>query len=130
MASNNESLDDALNSFGGSDLIPHSKLVDIAFRAWHTLPESDRASKQAVERWRSAIYVACKPSLDAAAASLQERNSDEPSLLGAKLTLLRDAFTRQVDRAMRDLSEGDRKKRDQAKAMAAVNAMIKGMNKG
>ena len=129
MAGKNESLEDTLNSFGAADLIPHARLVSIAFQAWHQMPTSERASKQAVEKWRSAIYIACKPSLDVAAATLTERNKDEPSLLGAKLSLLRDTFTKQVDRAMRDLSEGDRKKRDNAKAMAAVNDMIKGMGK-
>lgn len=129
MAEKHDSLEDTLNSFGAADLIPHQKLIEIAHRAWFMMPESERASKQAVERWRSAIYSACKPSLDVAAASLQERNGDEPSLLGAKLVLLRETFTKQVDRAMRDLSEGDRKKRDQAKAMKAVNAMIKGFGK-
>lgn len=129
MDGKSDSLEDTLNSFGGADLIPHAKLVAIAFQAWHQMPVGERASKQAVERWRSAIYTACKPSLDVAAAALHDRNSDEPALLGAKLALLRDTFTKQVDRAMRDLSEGDRKKRDNAKALAAVNAMIKGMGK-
>ena len=125
----NDSLEDALNAFGAADLIPHNKLIEIAYRAWHQMPEAERASKQAVERWRAAIYAACKPSLDSAVALLDERNNDEPHLLGAKLTLLRETFTRQVDRAMRDLSEGDRKRRDQARALKEVNAMIKGFTK-
>ena len=122
-----DSLEETLNSFGGSDLIPHERLVQIAHRAWLALPDSERAGGRAVERWRSAIYAACKPSLDTAVASLNERNGDEPQLLGAKLVLLRDTFTRQVERAMQDLSDNDRKRRDQVRAMKEVDRMIKDM---
>ena len=129
MANDDKTLEDALNSFGASDLIPHQKLINIAYNAWHTMPTSERASSQAVEKWRAAIYLACKTSLDAAAAALKERNEDEPGLLGTKLALLKETFTKQVDRAMRDLSERDRNKRNQVKAMASVNALIKNMGK-
>lgn len=124
-----DSLEDALNAFGASDLIPHDKLILIARNAWRQMPATERSSSQAVEKWRAAIYKACKPSLDVAVASLEERNGDERSLLSTKLVLLRETFTKQVDRAMRDLSEGDRAKRDQAKAMDAVNAMVKQLRK-
>ena len=129
MAKDDVSLEETLNSFGSSDLIPHQKLINIAFNAWHSMPVSERGGPQAVERWRRAIYSACKPSLDVAASVLKERNADEPGLLGTKLALLKEAFTKQVDRAMRDLSDRDRDKRNHAKAMASVNDMIKQMNK-
>ena len=125
MTEESHSLDDALNALGRYDLIPHRKLVEIAHRAWLMMPLADRGSKQAVERWRAAIYLACKSSLDVAAATLRERNDDEPSILNTKLMLLKETFVKQVDRAMHDLSDGDRERRDKAKALDAVNDMIK-----
>ena len=130
MSDKRESLEETLNALGSSDLIPHDKLIEIAFRAWHQMPVADRAGKQAVEKWKLAIYTVCKPSVDAAAAALKERNGDEPALLGTQLMLLKDAFIRQVDRAMRDLSERDQHRRNQVKAMASINAMIKEIDKG
>ena len=129
MSDKSDSLEETLNSFGAADLIPHSKLLDIAFRAWHGMPVADRASKQAVEKWKAAIYVKCKPSLDVAAESLKERNGDEPSLLATKLMLLKETFIKQVDRAMRDLSERDQNKRNNVKAMASIDAMIKDIDR-
>jgi len=125
MTEKHVSLDDTLKSFTASDLIPHSRLMEIADRAWQRLPVADRAHSQAVEKWRAQIYILCKPSLDAAALSLKERNSDEPSLLATKLVLLKESFVRQVGQAMRDLSERDQNKRNHFKAMASINAMIK-----
>ena len=114
------------------DLIPNSRLMEIARRAWFRLGGAERSSPQAIQIWRSAIYMACKPSLDTAAEGLRQRaggDEDEQAFLASKLSLMRDAFIRQVDRVMRDLSEGDRVKRDQAKAMASVNAMIKDLER-
>jgi len=122
------SLDDALDERGRNDLIPHRKLMAIAQRAWQMMPLAERASKQAIERWRAAIYLACKQSLDLAAATLKERNDDEPSILNTKLMLLKETFVNQVNRAMRDLSEGTREQRNKVKALDAVNAMIKKIN--
>jgi len=130
MTNMDDALDDALSSFGSSDLIPHSKLIQIARNAWNRMPASDRGSAQAVERWRAAIYMACKPSLEAASASMRERageDDEDSSHIATKLALLKEAFTNQVDRAMRDLSDGDRARREQVRAMESVNDMIKGM---
>ena len=92
----------------GSDLIRQTELVKISEAVWQAVPLKQRGA-YTTANWREDIYQRCRPALEKAADQLQRNNGDDPRLLTAKLGVLRQAFIRQVERAMQDVSDKYRK---------------------
>ena len=87
----------------GYDIVKQDKLEKIAEAIWLNVPMNQRAKYTATD-WQNAIHNRCMPAINMAETKLQENQSDE-RLYVAKVRILRNAFSRQVNKAMYNVAE-------------------------
>lgn len=100
----------------GYDIVNHDRLLTLAENIWRSVPLNKRA-KYSVKDWQADIYDKCRPALVSAEKKLAE-NNPEPRLLQANTNILRSTFSRQVIRAMQEISEHYRDYHAKAQAKA------------
>ncbi|OIQ88122.1 hydrogenase transcriptional regulatory protein hupR1 [mine drainage metagenome] len=84
------------------DIVNHDRLIALADAIWRAVPTGKRAH-YTTEDWQAAIYDKCREALAKAEKKLAESNP-EPRMLKANVNILRQAFARQVVRAMQEIA--------------------------